>query len=138
MESQVRPEAKNISDLKILIIEDDSFIRISLCGILRPLKCKVFTAEDGARGVELFKKECPDIVMSDILMPHKEGVETIAEIRAYDPLVKIIAMSGGGSTRNMNFLKLAERAGADLSIQKPFTPAQVRKAIESVISGVYR
>jgi DNA-binding response OmpR family regulator len=138
VESQTRPETKNISDLKILIIEDDSFIRISLCGILRPLKCKVFTAEDGARGVELFKIERPDIVMSDILMPHKEGVETIAEIRACDSQVKIIAMSGGGNTRNMNFLKLAEKAGADLSIQKPFTPAQVRKVIEDVLRGFNR
>lgn len=120
------------TDFKVLIIEDDPVTRIALCGILRAMNCKILSAEDGVTGVELFMKEKPDVVMTDILMPHKEGLETITEIRAADPHARIVAMSGGGTTRNMSFLDMAKKAGAAFSVQKPFTPAQIRQVFRSM------
>lgn len=128
----VIPSGKPLSEIKVLIIEDDSVTRIALCSVLRRLNCKIIIAEDGCMGVDLFKKERPDIVMTDILMPRKEGLETIAEIRACDPNVKIVAMSGGGMTRNMSLLSMAEKVGATCCVQKPFTPSQIRTLLQSL------
>jgi CheY-like chemotaxis protein len=115
--------------LKVLIIDDDPFIRIALCGILRKMNCRTVVADEGGKGVALFKSEKPDVVITDLLMPYKEGFETITEIRAIDPAVRIVAMSGGGAMKNMEFLNMARKVGATRTMPKPFTPVTVREAL---------
>jgi CheY-like chemotaxis protein len=117
------------SGLKVLIIDDDPFIRIALCGILRKMNCRTVVADEGVKGVALFKAEKPDVVITDLLMPYKEGFETISEIRAMDPNVRIIAMSGGGAMKNLDFLNKAKKIGATRTMPKPFTPIAVREAL---------
>lgn len=114
---------------KVLIIDDDPFIRIALCGILRKMNCRTLVADEGVKGVALFKAERPDVVITDLLMPYKEGFETITEIRAIDPDVRIVAMSGGGAVRNLDFLEKARKVGATRTLPKPFTPGHVREAL---------
>src|SRR5688572_30578375 len=92
--------------VKILIIDDDDVIRITMQNILKKNGYEVILAQNGNVGLELFKKEKPDIVITDMLMPDKEGLQTISEIRAVKADAKIIAISGGGSTQNMSFLQL--------------------------------
>jgi len=79
-------------------------------------------ASDGVRGLRMFRSEQPDLVITDIIMPEKEGIETIREIRGDCPDAKIIAISGGGRIGNMDFLKVAEKVGASEIIAKPFDP----------------
>ena len=114
---------------KVLIIDDDPFIRIALCGILRKMNCRTLVADEGVKGVALFKSERPDVVITDLLMPYKEGFETITEIRAIDRDVRIVAMSGGGAVRNLAFLEKACKVGASRTLPKPFTPRHVREAL---------
>jgi DNA-binding response OmpR family regulator len=121
---------------KVLIIDDDPFIRIALCGILRKMNCRTLVADEGAKGVALFKSERPDVVITDLLMPYKEGFETITEIRAIDPQVRIVAMSGGGTVRNMEFLDKALSMGATRTLPKPFTPGHVREALTAAAKVV--
>src|SRR5688500_6780699 len=94
---------EKLKNLKIQVIDDDEFIRLTIKSILKKYGCSISEAADGNIGVALYKREKPDIVITDMLMPDKEGIETISEIRAVNPKVKIIAISGGGSTQNMAF-----------------------------------
>lgn len=120
-------------NIRVLVVDDDELICLTVSNTLVKLGCTVFKATNGNEGIAMFKKERPDIVISDLLMPEKEGLETIKEIRMLDPHVKIIAMSGGGSTQNMSFLKLAERLGASCTMAKPILPAQLVSAVKGLL-----
>ena len=125
----------NPADIKILVIDDDDVIRLTIESALKKRGFEIITAENGNVGLELFKKERPRIVITDMLMPNKEGLETIIEIRALKTNTKIIAMSGGGSTQNMTFLQLAEKVGADQLLSKPVKPDQLLAVIESLLNS---
>jgi DNA-binding response OmpR family regulator len=119
---------------KILVIDDDELIRITFRNFLKKAGYSVIEAENGNAGIALFKKQRPDIVITDLLMPEKEGLETISEIRAIDPKVKTIAMSGGGNSQNMVFLKLALLLGANHTLQKPIKPGEVLSAVKGLLT----
>ena len=88
-------------------------------------------ASDGAEGLTLFKQQPADLIVTDIYMPNKEGLETIRELRRLDPDVKIIAMSGGGSAGD--FLPIAKRLGAAKTMQKPFDNEMLLEAVSEVL-----
>jgi DNA-binding response OmpR family regulator len=119
--------------MKILVIDDDELIRLTIRNSLKKLGCTVIEAENGNTGVPMFKKERPDLVITDMLMPDKEGLETISEIRAIDPAAKIIAMSGGGSSKNMAFLQLAQKMGASRIMSKPIKPDELLNTVKSLL-----
>lgn len=110
---------------KILVIEDDTMTRMTLCRILAKLNYETYGACNGHEGLRLFRENRPDFVVTDLLMPDKEGLSTISELRQIDPRARIIAMSSGGSKRDMGFLELAEAMGASRTLSKPFTPRQI-------------
>src|SRR5688572_30529321 len=118
--------------MNILVIDDDEIIRLTIKKSVQKMGYTVVEADNGISGIELFQKENPDMVITDILMPDKEGLETINEIRAVNPQTKIIAMSGGGSTHNMTFLQWAEKVGANQIISKPFKPDELLKIITNL------
>jgi CheY-like chemotaxis protein len=106
--------------MKILVIDDDHLVRYTLSKILSRKGYEVVTAADGKRGITLFRNEHPDLVITDIIMPEQEGIDTIIQIRHERPNAKIIAISGGGRIRNIDFLEMARSLGADDVIAKPF------------------
>ena len=114
---------------KILVIDDDALVRSTVSRMLRCWGYEVVSAEDGRRGVELFGSNNPALVITDIIMPDKDGIETIREIRAMQPDAKIIAMSGGGRIGNLDFLKIAAKLGAAEIVNKPFEPATLRACV---------
>lgn len=120
-------------NIKILIIDDDDLIRLACKNILKKSGFETIEARNGNGGVAMFRGEHPDVVITDILMPDKEGLETISEIRAINMHAKIIAMSGGGNTQNMSFLQLAERMGANRLLSKPFKPDDLLAAVRDVL-----
>jgi DNA-binding response OmpR family regulator len=111
--------------MKILIIDDDELVRMTCRNVLKKEGHDVLEAENGNEGVNVFKSKKPDLVITDILMPDKEGLETISEIKAANPSAKIIAISSGGSSKNMSFLKLAKQLGADHAMTKPLKPSEL-------------
>lgn len=117
--------------LKVLVIEDDTLTRVTLCRIFKKMNYETVEACNGFMGLKMFRQEKPDIVITDILMPDKEGLETIMELRAADSLVPIIAMSGGGSMKNMSFLQMAAKVGATRTLAKPFTPNDILEMLLS-------
>ena len=106
--------------MKILVIDDDHLVRYALSKILSSNGYEVVTASDGRRGMVVLRIEHPDVVITDIIMPEQEGIDTIIQIQRERPGVKIIAISGGGRIRNIDFLEMAQSLGADDVLAKPF------------------
>ena len=118
--------------LKVLVIDDDTLTRITLCRTLQKMNCQTIEACNGFMGLSQFRREKPDVVITDILMPDMEGFSTIKEIRAIDPGARIVAMSGGGTDKNGDFLQLAEDMGAMRTLKKPFGPAEVGALMQAL------
>jgi CheY-like chemotaxis protein len=117
----------------ILVIDDDQAMRRLLVNALTAQNHAVIEAADGRQGVELAARHNPALVITDILMPEKEGIETMRELREHAPSVKIVAISGGGLSHNMLFLDLAKALGADATLAKPFRPADLVKTVEDLL-----
>tara|TARA_B100001971_G_C17997368_1_gene435450 strand:- start:188 stop:598 length:411 start_codon:yes stop_codon:yes gene_type:complete len=119
--------------IKILVIDDDELVKNMISSVLRKNNFEVVSASNGVEGVNVAKKVEPNIVLTDMLMPDKEGVETIIEVKQALPEVKVIAMSGGGQEKNMTFLQMAKKVGADCVLQKPFKPSDLVSMIKEMV-----
>lgn len=104
----------------VLLIEDDAVLLEHLAGSFTAAGFRVMTAPDGAVGLKKFEQIRPDLVVTDIVMPDREGVETIMAMKARDKSVPILAISGGGRLGPSEFLTLAVGLGADSAMAKPF------------------
>jgi len=120
---------------KILVIEDDNSFRSVLVQMLTRAGYDVRQAGDGNQAVEVCTDFNPDLVLTDIIMPDKEGLETIQDLLALNPNLKIIAMSGGGKFGPDSYLPLAQKLGAKASLQKPFMREELISTIEEVLNS---
>jgi CheY-like chemotaxis protein len=120
---------------KILVIDDEALLTRSLAVLLTKAGHVVVTADNGKAGLEVFAREKPDLVITDIIMPVMEGIEAIQAIRAQEPKLPIIAVSGGGRTKNLEFLRLAEKLGANATLGKPFSKEQLLEAVAKCLRG---
>lgn len=114
----------------VLIVDDEKGIRDVLRKLLEKLDYRVVTAADGDEGLETFRLECPDLVIIDIIMPNREGIETITLMKRENPDVKILAISGGGRAHAMDLLAVAPSAGADATLEKPFRAQELLARID--------
>ena len=105
---------------RILLIDDDDQIRTALREMLEREGYEVAEAPDGKAGCSYFRNEGADLVITDILMPEKDGIETIIEIRRDFPEAKIIAISGGGDIDPNFYLHLSSQFGVSRTLTKPF------------------
>ena len=113
-----------------LVIDDDAQIRRLMLRILAHAGYRAIEAPNGRLGVALFRTERPAVVVTDILMPEQEGIETIRTMRQEAPTTRIVAVSGGGQDRNMLFLGMAMELGADAVLAKPFHPDELLAAVK--------
>ena len=118
---------------RILIVEDERLARFTLRKILEQLGHEVIEATNGVEGLAMFCAAPSDLVITDIIMPEKEGIQTIIELKRDFPNARVIAMSGGGRTHNMDFLRLASKCGAERVLAKPFAMDDVSAAINDVL-----
>ena len=126
-------EMGNSAMSRILVIDDEEGIRRLLRDTLEDAGYEVVEAEDGEEGLRLFSAEPADLVITDILMPKRSGIETISDLRSKHPGVKIIAVSGGGRTENLEFLEIAGKVGADRTIAKPFDLDEVVSTVRGLL-----
>lgn len=107
---------------KILLVDDDPLVRASLTDVLSDNGHDVAEAGNGIEGLEALKGDTFDLVVLDILMPEKEGIETIREIRKNKKwkTLPVLAISGGGRTGWSDFLHMAAELGANDTMAKPF------------------
>lgn len=118
----------------ILLIDDESSVRKTIRVILEAQGHHVAEAENGREGLRLCVEHIFDLVISDIIMPEKEGIETIVELRSAHPDLRILAISGGGRIQMGDFLKMAASLGANDTLPKPFLPEQLIEKVNALCS----
>jgi len=118
---------------RILIIDDDVQILDMLRQILKSEGYEVVEAADGREGIRLYREDPADLIITDIIMPEKEGIETIMELKRDFPDVKIIAISGGGRIGPEEYLPMAEMLGAKRTFSKPVERKQLLNAVRKLL-----
>lgn len=119
---------------RILVVDDDEpFRRTVELGLAR-YQHEVMGASDGNDALRRLGQAAVDIVLTDVVMPGKEGIEFILDLRHLVPRPKIIAMSGGGRVGNASYLSIARSCGADATLAKPFSPEQLIEVVDRLLS----
>ena len=119
---------------KILVLDDEPSILLMIKKMLERAGHEVDIALNGRDGMELFEKNKPDLLITDIIMPEKEGLETIFELRKKYPELKIIAISGGGRIGPDGYLPSAKLFGADAVFQKPLIQKEFLQAVSLLLN----
>lgn len=120
---------------RILIIDDDTQFRQMLRQTLERAGYEVVEAADGNEGIKLFREAPTDLVITDIIMPGKEGIETIIELQREFPDVKIIAISGGGRIEAEEYLGFAKKLKVAGTFEKLFDREELLEAIEELFEA---
>jgi two-component system chemotaxis response regulator CheY len=111
---------------RILVIDDDVQMRQLLRQILERAGYQVADAPDGETGIEIYRQEPTDLVITDLIMPRKDGMETIIELKRDYPAAKIIAISGGSRAMDpKDYLRYTAQFGVLHTLTKPFTPQEM-------------
>ena len=120
---------------RILIVDDDPGIRRVLQLLLTKSGYQVTQASDGFEALRLWREHGGDLVITDLHMPEKNGIEMIVELLTHSPGMRIIAMSGGGQTKRLDLLGNATMLGAVFTIEKPFTLPEILSLVSRALKG---
>jgi CheY-like chemotaxis protein len=118
---------------RILVIDDDKQLREVVSRALQRAGHTVVEAEGGRAGVRLYRDQGADLIITDIFMPERDGLETILELRREFPGVKIVAVSGGDSTGRIDLREEARLFGALRTLRKPFQPGELVKVVAELL-----
>ena len=118
---------------KILVIDDEMQMRELLKKSLTRAGYEVTLAGDGDEGIRCFQRAPADLVVTDLIMPEKEGLQCIVELCRLAPGIKIIAVSGGGMGPAENYLELAKKMGAAKTLIKPFELKELQEVIRELL-----
>jgi DNA-binding response OmpR family regulator len=118
---------------RIILIEDCNNLRRIFKKTLEYEGHEVFDAQDGKAAEKLYRERCPDLVITDIVMPNKDGIETIIELRRDFPGVKILAISGGGRIGSQQYLNMAKSLGAHDILGKPFKQKDLVSSVRKLL-----
>ncbi len=118
---------------RILVIDDDTQIREMLREILQREGYQVEDAENGKDALAIQRDRPCDLIITDLIMPEQDGVETIMEFIQRDPAAKIIAISGGGRIGPRDYLEMAEALGAKKTFYKPFKRQEIVAAVKELL-----
>jgi YesN/AraC family two-component response regulator len=119
---------------KILLVDDEALVVDTLSSALESKGHTIVTAANGLEGLKRFAEGGFDLVITDIIMPDKEGIGMIMEMRSVMPAAKIIAISGGGRTGNVEVLKMAGELGAMTTVKKPIRLAELISVVDGCLA----
>jgi len=118
---------------RILVIDDEPLVRSTVVMILTRAGFSVEEASDGQAGIAMCHKNPPDVVITDIFMPNRDGIEVVMELKRSCPRTTIIAMTGGGQRCMMDIASPAKLLGADHILQKPFERESLLPAVNTAL-----
>lgn len=118
---------------RVLVIDDDEQLRALLSQILERAGYAVVEASDGGAGLKLFRAQPVDLVITDLIMPQMQGIETITELRRDFPHLPLVAISGGGRGTRADHLSIAKQLGVLRTISKPFSRDEILQAVREVL-----
>jgi CheY-like chemotaxis protein len=119
---------------RILIIDDEESALDLLRRILEKEGHEVAAARNGQEGIEIFRRQQFDLVVTDMVMPVKDGLKTILELRRVDPAIPLIAISGGGAIAKERYLNVAGYIDGVCTLPKPFSRAELLSAIDKLLN----
>jgi YesN/AraC family two-component response regulator len=119
----------------ILIIDDETPIRSMVRLILERAGYAVREAQDGIEGIRVFRETPADLIITDLIMPNKDGIGMIIELKKDFPALKIIAMSGGGLNRPDGYLRGAQKLGAACTLSKPLNRNDLLRAVRDTLKS---
>ena len=119
----------------ILVIDDESEVRYAIRAVLEDQGHAVSEAETGTAGLAAIEDKPFDLVICDIIMPDKEGIETIVEIKQRLPKQKIVAISGGGRIKKEDYLAVASAVGATYTVSKPFDADTLTEMVSAILKS---
>jgi DNA-binding response OmpR family regulator len=117
---------------RILLVDDDDGLRRVLAQALTQQGYAVVEASNGREALELYDRHGADVVVIDVVMPEKEGLETIVELKQRPRIPGIVVMSGGGQISPKVYLKIAKAYRADEILEKPFSGEELLAAVAKV------
>lgn len=120
---------------RVMVVDDDWQMREMMHQALARDGYEVTEAANGKIGLDLHRKNPVDLVITDLIMPEKEGIETIRELRRDFPQLKIIAVSGGGRAGANGYLNVAKTIGADRTLSKPFDLKQILDTVKELLES---
>lgn len=112
-----------------LVIDDDAQVRELVCVVLKRAGYDIVSAKDGREGLEACSANRPDVVITDIFMPHQDGIDVLREIKSLPTPPRVVVISGGSPRMQLDFLEIAQKLGADSVLHKPFTRDQLLEAV---------
>lgn len=118
---------------RIVVVDDESSVRSVIRIALAAAGHLVIEAKNGFEGLRFLENEAPDLLITDIIMPEKEGIETILAAKRRWPRLRVLAISGGGRSGNLDFLHIAKKLGADSILPKPFSPSALVAVVEEML-----
>jgi DNA-binding response OmpR family regulator len=117
---------------RILVVDDNEDLRSVVQMLLQADGFEVAVAANGQQALVQHRAAPADVVVTDLFMPDKDGIETILELRRTSPGVKIVAISGWTSTQGSDYLRVAREIGAAATLQKPFDPAELSRVVRAL------
>ncbi len=120
---------------RVLLIDDDDQTRAVLRQVLERAGHTILEAADGREGLRLYRRAPAELVITDIFMPERDGLETIMALQKEFTEVKIIAISGGGETGRLDYLDAAKHLGAQYTLHKPFEFRELLAAVHVLLQG---
>ena len=119
--------------IRILLVDDDDMSRGAIHKKLERAGYAVESTSDGDEVIRMYGQEAADLVITDLIMPDKDGLEIIQDLRRLNPQVRILAISGGGRVDANEYLAVARKFGAVEVLSKPFTKDDLRKAVDAAL-----
>lgn len=119
---------------RILIVDDDDSIRMFIRRVLEHHGYDVQEARNGDEGIRAYRSSPPDLVLLDLYMPEKDGLETLRELRQEKPLPKVVTMSGGGPKYDVSILQSARFLGSNSALVKPFTIGELLELVRGMLA----
>lgn len=120
---------------RILIIDDEPQIRSMLTLMLEREGYEVVEASDGVAGIKIYRQDPADLIITDLIMPNKDGIGMIIDLKKEFSDVKIIAMSGGGLNKPDGYLKGAKKLGAACTLTKPIDREEMLRAVREILKA---
>ena len=117
----------------VLVVDDDVMVLQAVVILLEDHGFNVLAAVDGDQGLREYRTHRPDVILTDIIMPQKEGISLIRDLRREFPEAKIVAMSGGGRVGNSDYITIAKALGADTGLNKPFDEDQLIETLQMLL-----